>query len=119
MVSSLLAFFGTFILTTSFIFYTAHVVVASLQSAGFYFTDIILVGLPKDPKHPEMGNFEFEEYIQPLKEYIQPLEQYIQPVQEYVETLTVTSPEVLAAAGTVFATVLYLSLFGGKGMCFC
>jgi len=100
MVSPVLPFLGSFFLTTTVVFLTARTVVTSLQSAGFHFTDIILVGLPKDINHPEMGNLEFQEYIEPL--------------QQYVRTLTLSSPQVLAAAGAVLVTLLYLTVFGSS-----
>ncbi|KAK0505866.1 ferredoxin reductase-like C-terminal NADP-linked domain-containing protein [Armillaria luteobubalina] len=54
-------FLISLLLPFSVLFLVARVFSASLDRAGFHFADLILIGLPKDPLHPEMGEYSFAE----------------------------------------------------------
>ncbi|KAK1223791.1 NADH-cytochrome b5 reductase [Marasmius sp. AFHP31] len=60
---------------------------------------LILVGLPKDPEHPEMGTNTFEEFVNQFKTL---------SVDDAV--LLAKSPAVIASAVVILATLLYTTL---------
>lgn len=80
------------------------VVVSRLNSAGFYFSDFILIGLPKDATNPDGEKHTFNQWIMPLHTIEIP----------GLGEVDLLSPPVLGAAAVVVLTVAYFALFSSK-----
>lgn len=65
-----LLFLFTFASTFIFLLVLSRVVNSALVNAGFNLSNLILIGLPKDPSHPEMGNYELQDYLHVLSENV-------------------------------------------------
>lgn len=106
-------FLGSFVGFTCVLFSLSHLLVSKFNAADIYFSDIILIGLPKDPKHPELGSHTFSEMVQDVnfRSFDIP---YVGPV-DLVETAN--SPIFLISAGLLVATFVLTKLIGGSS-CF-
>ncbi|KAK0481905.1 ferredoxin reductase-like C-terminal NADP-linked domain-containing protein [Armillaria novae-zelandiae] len=79
----------------------ARVFTASLANAGFHFTDLILIGLPKDPQQPEMGDYSFADVRSQLSAVELPL----------LGTVDLLSSTALITAAVVLGGFALMALF--------
>jgi cytochrome-b5 reductase len=93
-------FLLTFSLTFGFLLLLSSWVSAFLAARDIHLRNLILIGLPKDPQHPEMDVHSIQEYIQNF-------------TQEDAITLAQT-PAFMVSAGLVAATLIYFTMFGGE-----
>ncbi|KAE9410891.1 NADH-cytochrome b5 reductase [Gymnopus androsaceus JB14] len=93
-------FLASFVLTFSLLFFIQSQVSKFLASKDIKLVNLLLLGLPKDPQHPEMGSHSIQDFVKNLSQ-----EDAIALVQ---------TPAFLASAGLVAVTVIYLALFTGK-----
>ncbi|KAL0580292.1 NADH-cytochrome b5 reductase [Marasmius crinis-equi] len=89
-----LVFFATFVSLLSSLIYLWR----SYDVAG-RLSNLILIGLPKDPEHPDMGSHTFEEFVGQFKTLT---------VDDAVQLAK--SPAVIASAVVIIATLLYTTL---------
>lgn len=93
-------FLASFVLTFSLLFFIQSQVSKFLASKDIKLVNLLLLGLPKDPQHPEMGSHSIQDFVKNLSQ-----EDAIALVQ---------TPAFLASAGLVAVTVIYLALFTGS-----
>ncbi len=94
-------FLISLLLPFSFLFLVSRVLIASLDKAGFHFSNLILIGLPKDPQHPEMGNFSFADLRSQLSAVDLPL----------LGTVDLLSSTALITAAVVLGGFALMALF--------
>lgn len=94
-----LAFVLSCALSTASLIFAFRAINHSLLAAGFDFADIILLGLPKDKDHPEMGNHDLQEMLRNL---------------DFKELAA--SPAVLVSAGLIIATLVFTALYSSSGI---
>jgi hypothetical protein len=97
------AFLGSFICTFALLFYISRIV-----NALFVPSQIILIGLPKDPAHPEMGRYQFEDYLNAVSENIRNFSlNDLKTVDPGNLIEVASSPTFLLTAGILVATLVW------------
>ncbi|KAG7450330.1 uncharacterized protein BT62DRAFT_927645 [Guyanagaster necrorhizus] len=94
-------FLVSLVLPFSFLLVVSRVLNASFDKAGFHFSDLILIGLPKDPSHPEMGSYSFADFRTQLSAVDLPL----------LGTVDLLSSTALITAAVVFGGFMLMALF--------
>jgi cytochrome-b5 reductase len=62
-----ISFVASFLATFAGLFAAKTFLENHLHSLGIYISDLILLGLPKDPNNPQMGSYSFQEYSEHLR----------------------------------------------------
>ncbi|KAF9036408.1 ferredoxin reductase-like C-terminal NADP-linked domain-containing protein [Hymenopellis radicata] len=78
---------------------------SSLNAAGIHFSDLILIGLPKDVNNPEMGSHTFEELVVSTKAYLHAFD------VPGVGTVDVLSPPFIGTLAVLLAAFVWTTLF--------
>ncbi len=77
---------------------------SSLNAAGIHFSDLILIGLPKDVNNPEMGSHTFEELVVSTKAYLHAFD------VPGVGTVDVLSPPFIGTVAVLLAAFVWTTL---------
>lgn len=94
---SQVAFLLSFVFTFALLFSIKYFVGSYLRSKGFHLSDLILIGLPKDPEHPQMGSHSFKDFSDNFRAAVGNID---------VATVA-TSPTFILTAGVIVATFIW------------